>query len=136
MQEVCQQNDEGRPHLWFCDVEAAWGEFDDLEAFLQKHGIPYTRRREGKCEYEPLVVEYRPGMKEPLVLKADNSGNLIAPLDEFRAVETKLVEAIQQVCDGSPTSLGSLGAALELLRKNLPPLAPPLEPFQIIPETS
>ena len=132
LEEACRKNDESSSVLWLCDVEAAWGEFERLESFLAEHRIPYTRRREGKYEYEPLVVEYRPGMEKALVLKADNAGQLVAPVEELMVAETKLAKAIQQVRNGLPTSLDSLEAALDLLRKSLPPSVPPLEPFQII----
>jgi soluble cytochrome b562 len=133
LEEACRENDEGSSILWLCDVEAAGGEFGHLESFLAEHHIPYTQRREGKYEYEPLVVEYRPGMENALFLKADNAGQLVAPVQELRAAEMTLAEAIQQVREGSPTSVDSLEAAIDLLRKGLPPLVSSLEPFQIIP---
>lgn len=55
------------------DEQAHWGEFDELEAFLQEHDIPYTRRTDGDCQYDPAVIEFRPGAA-PLLLAANKDG--------------------------------------------------------------
>ena len=46
--------------LRLCDDQASWGEFADLESFLQEHAIPYTRHGESGDGYNGEIVEYRP----------------------------------------------------------------------------
>ena len=42
-------------HLHFCDCEAAYGEFQELEGWLREHNIPFQRQSSGKYEYDPCV---------------------------------------------------------------------------------
>ena len=49
--------------LHFADVEAAWGEFEELEGWLREHNLPFRRRSEGKYEHMPELVEFRPDLK-------------------------------------------------------------------------
>ena len=49
--------------LHFADVEAAWGEFEELEGWLRVHNLPFRRRSEGKYEHAPELVEFRPDLK-------------------------------------------------------------------------
>ena len=47
----------GRPErdglLHFADVEAAWGQFQELEGWLREHNLPFRRHSEAKYEYSP-----------------------------------------------------------------------------------
>ena len=128
--EAFTENDDGLRLLWLCDDEACYGEFGALEAFLEKHRIPFRRRREGMCEHEPLIVEYRPETGV-LAFHADNAGRAVIPVDGFRPVEKILAEAVDQDRNSSGETMALVEAALKLLREHLPPSVPPLEPFEI-----
>ena len=62
-------------HLFLCDDQTRYGEFPELETTCRKLGLPYTRWCEGFCEYDAEVVDWRPGMKKPLVRIGSNSGD-------------------------------------------------------------
>jgi hypothetical protein len=126
------QDAEGGPLLWLCDDEASCGEFDVLETFLDEHGIPFTRQTDGRYEYEPERVEFRPG-SEKVRLALDRSGEAIVPaalLIDLEAVLTKVLQLAQSGHFKRATN--SLEAAMKKLRRNLPPSVPPLEPFEIV----
>lgn len=37
-----------------------WGQFEELEAWLVEHGVPFDRHSGGYCEIEPCLRQYRP----------------------------------------------------------------------------
>ncbi len=106
--------------LWLCDTEARWGEFADLEEFLRENDIAYTRQTAGRYEYNPEIVEYRPG-SDPVVLTTLASGEPIVPVSALVDV-TKAIER------------GSIVKVRQAMREALPPTVVPLEPFSIVEE--
>lgn len=76
------KDDEG--YLHFTDVEASYGQFGDLEAFLVKHGIPFHRRSEGKYEHNPEVVFYLPKFQGPISWHATQNGEMLVELEEVK----------------------------------------------------
>jgi hypothetical protein len=48
--------------LHFCDCEASYGEFQELEGWLREHNIPFQRQSSGKFEYDPYFIEFRPDL--------------------------------------------------------------------------
>ena len=69
--ELLQARHKGK--IYLCDAEARYGEFPELEQACQTLGLAYTRCSEGKYEYDALVVDWRPGMKKPLVRVGSSS---------------------------------------------------------------
>ena len=59
-------------HLWFCDDQARWGEFPELEAACRKLRLGYSRHTEGACDCDAERVDFRPAMREPLVRIGSN----------------------------------------------------------------
>src|SRR5436853_6904389 len=55
-------NVDGVRMLRLYDDDAAWGEFPELEAFLEKHEIPFDRFHEGKFDTNPRLQQFRPGV--------------------------------------------------------------------------
>src|SRR5687768_6976870 len=60
--------------LRFCDDSAPWGRFVKLEAFCVRHRLPFNRSTEGKWEYDPELVVYRPG-KPPQAIPTNADGD-------------------------------------------------------------
>lgn len=58
--------------LWLCDGEARYGEFDALESACRKLGLSYRRHTEAWCGEDAVLVDWHPGMAEPLVRSASN----------------------------------------------------------------
>lgn len=119
--------------LELCDDQARFGEFEELEAFLQEHGIAYTRQSDPKYEHDGELLEYRPG-SEPDLFTTNAVGQPVVPASALSEVEAALTETLEQLAKGP----GCEGAAIEpaqrarqLLREQLPPPVPPLEPFEI-----
>lgn len=57
------------------DVDARYGQFEDLEQFLTQHDISFDRHSEAKYEYNAEMVNFRSGMKEPVVLPSNQEGS-------------------------------------------------------------
>lgn len=106
-------------HLFLCDDQTRYGEFPELEAACRKLSLSYTRWCEGYCEYDAELVDWRPGMPEPLCRIGSNSSNAIfIPADEVR----KALKHLES---------NHIGRARELLRKLCPDI-PDLPPFTVV----
>ena len=128
-----RENDNLERLLWLCDDRASWGKFENLERFLREHQIPFTRRTEGRYEYDPEMVEYRPAFGE-IALAANHAGKPTVVAAKLEPVEHLLDAAIKLAQTDSGANIVSLmQTALELLRAQLPRRLPPLEPFSIEP---
>ena len=106
--------------LWFCDDQAIWGEFPEIEAACRKLKLGYTRHTEGACDCDAELVDSRPRMREPLVRIGSNVSSEItlAPTDAVR-------EALAHL------EAGRTQQALRVLRK-LCPRVPELPAFEIV----
>ncbi len=121
--------------LRLCDDEVAYGEFTDLEPWLQEHGIPYTRRSDGKYEHDPVVVEFRPesGLHECTANKALRAVVEVQPL---RKVVRRLRAAMAVSAKKKPKKARrQIKRALKLLTRHMPPELPPLLPLEIVAHT-
>jgi len=129
LRNACSRHD-GADVLWLCDDQALMGCFDCLEAFLQKNRVAFRRRCDATCEYDRELVEYRP--KLGLFAGPVNAaGEPVIPVVGFRAVQTDLAKAFELVKRGDRRGVAALRSVCKLLGKQLPPLFPPLEPFEI-----
>jgi hypothetical protein len=114
------QHDDSRV-LRLCDDQASWGEFDELESFLQAHAIPYTRHGDGGGDYNGEIVEYRPGT-DPVCIPVDTNGNPVVDVEVVRGVAKALDTAIDQLDAGAVCKAAlRLKRARKSLRKQLPP---------------
>ncbi len=121
--------------LRLCDDEVAWGEFRDLEGWLQEHGIPYTRRSDGKYEHDPVVVEFRPeeGLHE---MVADKALRPVIPVSEVRDAANILRTAADLMRENSfVQGARQVSLAFDKLQEALPPELPPLPPLEIVADT-
>lgn len=105
--------------LWLCDEEATCGEFAELEDVCRSLGLSYGRHSEAYCSYDAELVDWRPGMREPLWQLARNDG------------ETTLVsqEKVKRALDALET--GHTQRALRMLHKLCPQIKV-LPPFEIV----
>jgi hypothetical protein len=71
--DLCQALDTDR-HLVLADAEASYGQFEELEAFCVKHGLPFDRHSDAKYEFDSVNVRFRPGMNRPVEVPSDNCG--------------------------------------------------------------
>jgi hypothetical protein len=127
-------NHQGVRLLWFCDDEASCGEFDVLESFLQAHDIAFTRRTDGRYEYDPMKVEFRPGTGQ-VDLAIDQSGETVVPASPLIALEAELTKALQLArSNEAKRAMTAVRAARKQLQQVLPPSVPPLPPFEIVPD--
>lgn len=72
--------------LEFCDEEARWGEFSDLEFFLTKNQIPFLRQSEGGDELMPEVSYLTDSMDCPLTEVTDTDGNKVYSKDDLQSI--------------------------------------------------
>jgi hypothetical protein len=118
-------------HLFLVDDQARYGQFEQLEAFLCEHGIPFDRHSEGKYEFKPENVGFRPGMKKPLVVQSDNDGNELLNVERVRPMAKELA----QLATGRTARDKLLAAVVKTIRalnKLLPPEIEPLPPLEIM----
>jgi hypothetical protein len=103
--------------LRLCDEEARYGEFNAIESACRELGLSYRRHTEAWCGEDAILVDWRPGMTEPLVRVASNEGGDEALVSEERVCEALgLLEAGQTV------------AGIAALQK-LCPAVPEIPPF-------
>ncbi len=76
--EACRADSHGALVLKLSDDQARWGEFEQLERFLQDNAIAYTRRSEGKYDCDPEQVEFRPG-QGVVVIPTNSAGKPACP---------------------------------------------------------
>jgi hypothetical protein len=131
LHKALRENDRGVPLLWLCDNQASWGQFDTLEAFLQEHGIPYTRRSEGAGQYDPELVEFRP-RHEPVSLSTNTAGEPVVLASGLEPVDNLLAAALELEQRRSTVDCWSLvKTAYRILHEQQPLVWAPLEPFEI-----
>ncbi len=82
--------------LRLCDEEARYGEFDAIESACRELGLCYRRHTEAWVGEDAILIDWRPGMAEPLVRTASNEGGDEALVSEERVREAlSLLEAGQ-----------------------------------------
>ncbi len=122
--------------LRLCHDEVAYGEFSDLESWLQEHDIPYTRKSDGKYEHDPVVVEFRPesGLH---TCTADKGLEPVVSVKPLRKVVRRLQAAMAVPAKKKPKKARKqVKRALKLLTRHMPPELPPLPPLEIVVDTS
>lgn len=80
------------------DEMAENGEFDELEELLVENKIPFTRESEAYYEFPEEVVQYRPNMKEPVIITYIN-GQQVIPAHEI----SSMLNEMYQVSDFAQT---------------------------------
>ena len=120
--------------LHFCDCEAAYGEFQELEGWLRECKIPFRRHSSGKYEYLPETVEFRPdlgkGNVEVYCLTTDAGEPLIA-----RSALAPTLAAMAKLRRSNRSLASQLQAWKRLasrLARLVPSDLPPLPPFEIV----
>lgn len=103
--------------LRLCDEEARYGEFDAIESACRELGLSYRRHTEAWCGEDAILVDWRPGMTEPLVRIASNEGG-----DEGLVSEERVCEALGLL------EAGQTVEGIAALRK-LCPAVPEVPPF-------
>jgi hypothetical protein len=95
-------NEEGR--LQFTDPEARYGAFQELEAFLEGHGISYDRHASAMYEYDAELVRYRGGLSEggKLVQPALECGEPVVPVAEVEKARQLLLTGDVAAAVGPP----------------------------------
>lgn len=106
--------------LFLCDEQAAYGEFPELEETCRRLGLSYTRHTEAFCDCDAELVDWRPGMAEPLVRVGSN----VDPAKTFIAADT--VKAVRICLEN-----GKVQQAMDMLR-DLCPEVSDLPHFELI----
>ena len=115
--ELLQARHKGK--IYLCDAETRYGEFPELEQACRELGLAYTRHSEGKYGYDAIVVNWRPGMKNPLARRSSNSSEAIyVPAQQVK-------KALRHLESGRASK------AKTMLRA-LCPEVPKLPPFKIV----
>jgi hypothetical protein len=128
--DACQEM-QGIRVLWLCDDQANWGRFSALEAFLAEHDIPFDLQSDGKFEYSPELIAFRPG-GGPVRIFTSPSGEPVISAALLTPIKTALEAAMNAGMQKDHRGcLAQLEMARGALRNALPPEVPPLAPFSI-----
>lgn len=102
--------------LCLCIDDAPWGRFDDLEAFLRCHQIPFDHHNDAKHAHNGEPVRNRPGMRRPFTRTAAPDGKELVN----RAPLIKAIALLER---------DKILQALHLLRQAIGPDVTPLHPL-------
>ena len=116
--------------LELMDDEATYGQFEELEAFLVKHKIPFDRHSDAKYEFDAERVVFRPGMKEPQIQPATNDDDVLVRADDVMDV-VKGLEAAKNGPDITGVHAQAIGVAVLQLKELCGDDVPALEPLTI-----
>jgi hypothetical protein len=94
-----------------------YGEFDTVESACRALGLSYRRHTEAWCGEDAILVDWRPGMTEPLVRMGSNEGG-----DEGLVSEERVCEALGFL------EAGQTAEGIAALQK-LCPAVPEVPPF-------
>ena len=108
--------------------QARYGQFEELEAFLVKHKIPFDRHSDAKYEFDPERVVFRPGMKGPKILPATNDDDVLVRADDVMDVVKALDAALAAP---NPTLHAAWPEASQKLKELCGDDIPGLEPLTI-----
>jgi len=116
--ELLDAREEG--WLWLYDEEAKYGEFGDIERACRELGLSFSRHTEAWCGDDAILLDWRPGMEEPLVRTGsnDNSDTALVP-------EEPVVKALAAL------EAGEASEAIRIL-KDLCSHVPDLPPFEVV----
>jgi hypothetical protein len=130
---LAARDEAGRLH--FADVEAAWGEFEELESFLREHKLSFRRRSEGKYEFTPELVEFRPDLKgkrnRDVYAITSPEGAPMVFASEVEEITTRMARLAGDRKRSAALRLQAWERLLHKLTRILPPKLPPLPPFEI-----
>jgi hypothetical protein len=118
-------------YLHFCDCEAAYGEFQELEGWLREHRLPFYRQSSGKYDYLPQRVEFRPDLGKELETITTDSGEPLVCKSEL----VPILEKMKRLCQSNRPPSEQVRAWKRLsakLAKVVPPTLPPLPKFEIV----
>jgi len=121
--------------LHFADDEAAYGEFQELEGWLREHKIPYRRHSDGKYEFTPELVEFRPDLKgrrnRNVFITTSPERAPMVFVSDVEVITTRMAKLAANRKRSPTQRLQSLEKLLQKLALALPPKLPPLPPFEI-----
>ena len=120
----------GDGHLVLADSQASFGQFDGLEAFCIKNGIPFDRHSDAHYEFDAVNVRFRPGMKHPAQVYSNNRGDDLTDADEVRTVAEALAR-LTKAKSSKAKLLAAVAKAVRKLDKVLPPEVEPLPPLDV-----
>jgi len=123
-------------HLHFADVEAAWGEFEELEGWLREHNVPFRRRSEGKYEHAPELVEFRPDLKgkrnRDVYVVTTPEGDPVVSVSKVEKITARMEKLAAEQKQSATQRLQAWEKLLHKLTLVLPPKLPPLPRFEIV----
>ena len=69
----------------FTDDEALYGQFEELEDWLTRHGIDFDRHSDARYEHDAENV-YGRGRRKPVVMSSDQSGGDLVSVESIREI--------------------------------------------------
>ena len=116
--------------LVLADDQASYGQFEGLEAFCLRHGIPFDRHSDAHYEFDAENVYFRPGMKRPAQVSSNNCGDDLMATDEVRTVAKALVRLAKAKLTKEKL-LAAVAKAGRKLKRLLPPEVEPLPALEV-----
>ena len=121
--------------LRFCDYEAAWGEFQELEGWLREHNMPFHRYSGAKYEYSAELVQFRPDLRgkrnRDVSTLTTPDGDPVVSVAEVEKVVERMAKLAADRKRSADKRLQAWARLFRALTRILPPKLPPLPPFEI-----
>jgi hypothetical protein len=127
----CEDN-----YLHFCDCEAAYGEFQELEGWLREHELPFQRQSSGKFEYDPCFVEFRPDLpgKPDRYTLTTQEGSPVICHEEIAKAMQSMAKLVNDKKRPAEKRLRAWERIYSKLNHLMPPKLLPLPKFEIVDE--
>ena len=116
-------------HLFLVDDQARCGQFEELESFCVKHGIPFDRHSGARHEFDAANVKFRPGMKRPAEVSSNNDGDALVCAESIRTIAKELTRLV--TVKVTREKLLAAVKVIQHLNSLLPSEIEPLPPFEI-----
>lgn len=101
--EILEQQAADGGTAYFCNDQARFGQFEELEGWLTRHGIDFDRHSDARYEWDAENV-YGRGRKAPVTVSSNTGGKDLADAEE-----------IEVICWFAPGSDPQLAANCKLL---------------------
>ena len=111
------------------------GYYTDWEEFCREHNLPFARFSDGKYEYDPEMVEFRPDLtnKSDRYLLCDKGQNVVIRADAFAEVIGQMAKLVLKDGESQDAAkqLKKWHLAFNKLADLIPQKYPPLPEFTI-----
>lgn len=108
--------------------------FDNLEAWLRRHEIPYVKETEGDFDSEPTRTQFRPDLpsKPDLEIATNHNGDTVVTREQIEPWIERMATLVSDKDRPEAARLQDWEEVYKSVASLLPPLLPWLPDFEIV----